>query len=94
VERGEWGKQKGEDRGRARKQESGEGASSHFYNELGIPGSCQLTVGQSINANSLHESTWNLDFYLLDTSSSLQMCPKNCTESLKSGFRLQAFFLS
>ena len=31
------------------KQESEEGASSPFYNESGIPGCCQVTVGQSLD---------------------------------------------
>ena len=36
----------GEEGKEARKQESEEGASSPFYIELGIPGFCQVTVGQ------------------------------------------------
>jgi hypothetical protein len=38
----------GEGGKRVRGQESEEGASSPFYNESGIPGCCQVTVGQSL----------------------------------------------
>ena len=49
---GEWGEKGkgGEDRVGARRQdqERAEGASSPFYSESGIPGCCQVTVGQSL----------------------------------------------
>ena len=39
-----------EDRVGARKDKREEGASSPFYSESGIPGCCQVTVGQSLEA--------------------------------------------
>jgi hypothetical protein len=34
---------------KAREQESKEGASSPFYSGSGLPGSCQVTVGRSLD---------------------------------------------
>ena len=50
-ERGEEnGKRGGKGRTRAREeQKREEGASSPFYSESGIPGCCQVTVGQSLD---------------------------------------------
>jgi hypothetical protein len=47
----EWGRERGGEKSkRAReKQEREEGANSHFYSGLGLPGCCQVTVGWSLD---------------------------------------------
>lgn len=50
AEKGAGGEgQEGKNKREAREQEQEEGASSPFYNESGLPGCCQVTVGWSLD---------------------------------------------
>jgi hypothetical protein len=46
---GEWGERGKGQEDRARRQAREQGPSNSFYSESGMPGSCQLTLGRSLD---------------------------------------------